>query len=198
MRARELKVTGAVEFSPRTFPDSRGLFVSPFQGDAFAEAVGHRLTVAQTNHSRSHRGTIRGLHFSDVPPGQAKYVYCPQGALLDFVIDVRVGSPTYGVWDAVRLDTVDFRAVYVPEGVAHGFVALEDDTVLSYLCSTGYNPGSEHGINPLDPMLALPWSVDEPILSEKDAAAPTLAEAAASGLLPTYEACLARYASLRG
>lgn len=198
MQARELKVTGAIEFSPRTFPDSRGVFVSPFQGDVFAEAVGHRLTVAQTNHSRSRRGTIRGLHFSDVPPGQAKYVYCPQGALLDFVVDVRVGSPTYGVWDAVRLDTADFRAVYVPEGVAHGFVALEDDAVLSYLCSTGYNPGSEHGINPLDPELALPWSVGEPILSEKDTAAPTLAEAAADGLLPTYDACLARYASLRG
>ncbi|SDH55985.1 dTDP-4-dehydrorhamnose 3,5-epimerase [Actinokineospora alba] len=198
MQARELKVTGAIEFSPRTFPDSRGLFVSPFQGEAFEKAVGHRLTVAQTNHSRSHRATIRGLHFADVPPGQAKYVYCPQGALLDFVVDVRVGSPTYGAWDAVRLDTVDFRAVYVPEGVAHGFVALEDDTVLSYLCSTGYNPGSERGIHPLDPDLALPWSVDEPILSEKDAAAPTLAEAAAAGLLPTYDACLARYADLRG
>lgn len=198
MQARELKVTGAIEFTPRTFPDSRGVFASPFQGDAFAEAVGHRLTVAQTNHSRSRRGTIRGLHFSDVPPGQAKYVYCPQGALLDFVVDIRVGSPTYGVWDAVRLDTVDFRAVYVPEGIAHGFVALEDDTVLSYLCSTGYNPGSEHGINPLDPDLGLPWSVEKPILSEKDAAAPTLAEAAVAGLLPTYEACLARYADLRG
>ncbi|MGH3858706.1 dTDP-4-dehydrorhamnose 3,5-epimerase family protein [Actinokineospora sp.] len=198
MRARELKVIGAVEFSPRTFPDSRGVFVSPFQGDGFAEAVGHRLTVAQTNHSRSRRGTIRGLHFSDVPPGQAKYVYCPQGALIDFVVDVRVGSPTYGVWDAVRLDPVDFRAVYVPEGVAHGFVSLEDDTVLSYLCSTGYNPGSEHGLNPLDPELALPWSVDDPTLSGKDAAAPTLAEAAEAGLLPTYDACLARYADLRG
>ncbi|WP_436492038.1 dTDP-4-dehydrorhamnose 3,5-epimerase family protein [Actinokineospora sp. HUAS TT18] len=199
MQARELKIPGTFEFTPRTFPDSRGVFVSPFQGDAFAEAVGHRLTVAQTNHSKSKRGSIRGLHFADVPPGQAKYVYCPQGALLDFVVDIRVGSPTYGVWDAVRLDPVDFRAVYVPEGIGHGFVALEDDTVISYLCSTGYNPGAEHGINPLDPELALPWSPDvEPLLSEKDAAAPTLAEAAAAGLLPRYEDCQARYAALRG
>ncbi|SDD22306.1 dTDP-4-dehydrorhamnose 3,5-epimerase [Actinokineospora iranica] len=198
MQVRELNVSDAFEFTPRTFPDSRGVFVSPFQGEAFAKAVGHPLTVAQTNHSRSRRGSIRGLHFADVPPGQSKYVYCPSGALLDFVVDIRVGSPTFGQWDAVRLDPVDFRAVYVPEGVAHGFVALEDDTVISYLCSTGYNPSAEHGINPLDPDLALPWAEDiEPLLSEKDAAAPTLAEAKAAGLLPTYAACQARYERLR-
>ncbi|CRK59671.1 dTDP-4-dehydrorhamnose 3,5-epimerase [Alloactinosynnema sp. L-07] len=197
MQARELKVPGAFEFTPRVFPDSRGLFVSPFQEDVFLDAVGHRLTVAQTNHSKSRRGSIRGLHFADVPPGQAKYVHCSQGALLDIVVDIRVGSPTFGVWDSVRLDPLDFRAVYVPEGLAHGIMALEDDTVISYLCSTGYNPGAEHGINPLDPELALPWSADvEPTLSEKDAAAPTLAEALAAGLLPRYEDCLARYAAL--
>ena len=82
---------------------------------------------------------------SPVPPGQAKYLYCPQGAFLDVVVDIRVGSPTFGTWDATRLDPVGFRAVYVPEGVAHGMLALEDDTVISYLCSTGYNPGREIG-----------------------------------------------------
>ncbi len=133
-----------------------------------------------------------------MPPGQAKYVYCPQGALLDFVIDIRVGSPTFGQWDMVRLDPENFRAVYVPEGVGHGFVALEDDTVISYLCSTGYNPGAEHGIHPLDPTLALPWS-DEvaAVMSDKDAAAPSLAEAEAAGLLPNYADCVARYEKLR-
>ncbi|WP_156756671.1 dTDP-4-dehydrorhamnose 3,5-epimerase family protein [Actinokineospora pegani] len=201
MQARELTVPGAFEFTPRTFPDSRGVFVSPFQGEAFTKAVGHPLTVAQSNHSTSRRGSVRGLHFADVPPGQAKYVYCPQGALLDFVVDIRVGSPTFGQWDCVRLDPVDFRGVYVPEGVGHGFVALEDDTVISYLCSTGYNPGAEHGIDPMDQELALPWGqgVDgfEPLLSEKDASAPSLAEAAASGLLPRYTDCLAWYDKLR-
>ncbi len=198
MQVRELNVPDAFEFTPRTFPDGRGVFVSPFQGEAFAKAVGHPLTVAQTNHSRSRRGTIRGLHFADVPPGQAKYVYCPQGALLDVVVDIRVGSPTFGVWDAVRLDPVDFRAVYVPEGVAHGLVALEEETVISYLCSTGYNPAAEHGINPLDPALDLPWSAEvEAVLSDKDAAAPTLAEAEAAGLLPHYADCVARYEALR-
>ncbi|WP_026424463.1 dTDP-4-dehydrorhamnose 3,5-epimerase family protein [Actinokineospora inagensis] len=198
MQARELRVPDAVEFTPRTFPDARGVFVSPFQGEAFTKAVGHPLPVAQTNHSRSRKGSIRGLHFADVPPGQAKYVYCPQGALLDYVVDIRVGSPTFGQWDVVRLDPVDFRAVYVPEGVGHGFVALEEDTVISYLCSTGYNPSAERGINPLDPDLALPWASElAPLMSDKDTAAPTLAEAEAAGILPSYADCQARYAALR-
>ncbi|MBM7770000.1 dTDP-4-dehydrorhamnose 3,5-epimerase [Actinokineospora baliensis] len=198
MQARELRVPDAFEFTPRTFPDARGVFVSPFQGESFAKAVGHPFTVAQTNHSRSRKGSVRGLHFADVPPGQAKYVYCPQGALLDFVVDIRVGSPTFGVWDVVRLDPVDFRAVYVPEGVGHGFVALEDDTVISYLCSTGYNPSAERGINPLDPALALPWAPDlEPLMSDKDVAAPSLAEAEAAGLLPNYADCVEWYSKLR-
>ena len=199
MQARELAVPGAFEFTPRSFPDNRGLFASPFQGDAFAEAVGHRLTIAQTNHSLSRRGVIRGIHFADVPPGQAKFVYCPAGAALDFVVDLRVGSPTFGTWDVVRIDAQDFRGVYVPEGLGHGFIALEDGTVVNYLCSTGYNPGAEHGVNPLDPELGLPWAEGvEPVLSEKDEQAPSLAQAQAAGLLPRYEDCLARYAELKG
>lgn len=198
MEVRELPVPGAFEFTPRAFPDERGVFVCPYQEDHFVKAVGHPLRLAQSNHSRSRRGSVRGLHFADVPPGQAKYVYCPQGALLDVVVDIRTGSPTFGQWAAARLDPVDFRAVYVPEGLAHGFIALEDDTVLSYLCSTGYHPGAEHGIDPLDPALGLPWPADvEPLLSDKDRAAPSLAEAEAAGLLPSYADCVARYRELR-
>jgi epimerase EvaD len=195
---RELAVADAFEFTPRTFPDARGVFVSPYQEEIFVKAVGHPLRLAQSNHSRSRRGTLRGLHFADVPPGQAKYVYCPSGALLDLVVDIRVGSPTFGAWDTVRLDPESFRAVYLPEGVAHGFLALEDDTVISYLCSTGYNPAAEHGLNPLDPALglALPDGF-EALLSDKDAGAPTLAQARAAGMLPTYGECAVRYASLR-
>lgn len=198
MDARELAVRDAFEFVPRTFPDHRGVFVAPFQESAFVKAVGHPLHLAQTNHSRSGRGTIRGMHFADTPPGQAKYVYCPQGALLDVVVDIRVGSPTFGRWDAVRLDGTECRAVYVAEGLGHGFIALEDDTVMSYLCSTGYNPAAEHGFTPLDPDLGLPWPADlTPVLSEKDTAAPTLAEAETAGLLPSYESCVAHYERLR-
>ena len=136
------------------------MFAAPFQGAAFREALGFDLTVAQTNHSVSARGVIRGVHFADVPPGQAKYVYCPRGALLDVVVDVRVGSPTFGRFEAVELDGRSCRAVYLAEGLGHAFVALEDDTVMAYLCSTPYNPGAEHGVSPLDPALGLPWPAD--------------------------------------
>jgi dTDP-4-dehydrorhamnose 3,5-epimerase len=197
MQARELAIAGVYEFSPKSFGDNRGVFTAPFQGDVFTQAVGHRLTLGQTNHSVSRLGTIRGIHFADTPPGQAKYIYCPRGSMLDVIVDVRVGSPTFGEWVAVTLDSRSFKAVYLPEGLGHGFVALEDDTAMSYLCSTGYNPGGEHGITPLDPALNLPWPHTlEPILSEKDAKAPTLAEAEAAGMLPSYSACLAHYATL--
>lgn len=200
MQVRRLDITGAFEFTPKCFPDHRGLFVAPFQEPAFTEATGHPLTVAQTNHSVSARDVIRGVHFADTPPGQAKYVYCAQGALLDVVVDVRVGSPTFGRWEAIRLDSSKYTAVYLAEGLGHAFLALTANTVVSYLCSTGYNPEAEHGVNPLDPELGLPWSDEidgEPILSEKDRTAPTLAEAADQGLLPDYHACLAHYESLR-
>jgi 5-epimerase len=198
MEVRELAVPGTFEFTPRVFPDDRGLFVCPFEEESFLKAVGHPLRLAQTNHSRSRRGVVRGMHFADVPPGQAKYVYCPQGALLDVVLDIRVGSPTFGAWDTVRLDPVEFRAVYVPEGVAHGVMALEDDSVISYLCSTGYNPGREHGLDPLDPAVGLPWPADiEIVMSDKDRAAPSLAAAKESGLLPSYADCQAHYQRLR-
>ena len=198
MEARELSIAGVFEFTPRVFPDDRGVFACPYQEEPFVKAVGHPLRLAQSNHSRSRRGSVRGLHFADVPPGQAKYLYCSQGALLDVVVDIRVGSPTFGQWDAVRLDAVDFRAVYVPEGFGHAFMALDEDTVISYLCSTGYNPGAEHGIDPLDPALGLPWPADvEPLLSSKDLEAPTLAAAESAGHLPSYADCLARYRELR-
>jgi dTDP-4-dehydrorhamnose 3,5-epimerase len=198
VQVRELAVRDAFEFTPRSFADSRGVFVAPFQEEAFIKATGHPLRLAQSNHSRSRRGSVRGLHFADVPPGQAKYVYCPTGSLLDVVVDIRVGSPTFGAWDATILDPDEFLAVYVPEGVAHAFVALEDDTVISYLCSAGYNPAAEHGIHPLDPALGLPWPTDiTPVLSDKDAAAPTLAEARDAGMLPEYDDCVRHYESLK-
>lgn len=198
MDVRELAVRDAYEFTPPVFPDQRGLFVAPFQEPAFVEAIGHPMRVAQTNHSVSRKGTVRGVHFADTPPGQAKYVYCPSGALLDVVVDLRVGSPTFGRWDAVRLDSREFRAVYLAEGLGHAFMALEDGTAMAYLCSTSYNPPAEHGITPLDPALELPWPSDvEPILSPKDSEAPTLEQAELQGLLPDYEACVAHYERLR-
>lgn len=197
MDFRPLAVEGAWEITPRQFPDDRGVFLESFRGDKLAEHVGHRLDVVQTNVSVSSRGTVRGIHFADVPPSQAKYVTALSGTLLDFVIDIRVGSPTFGTWDTVLLDATDRRAVYLAEGLGHAFIALEDETTAMYLCSATYNPEREHGIHPLDPELALTFPDDlEPLLSPKDAAAPSFAEARDQGLLPTYAACRELYASL--
>ncbi|GAA1966235.1 dTDP-4-dehydrorhamnose 3,5-epimerase [Terrabacter lapilli] len=191
MEIRPLKIDGAWEISPRLFPDDRGVFLESFRGDHLAEVIGHRLDVVQTNVSVSACGTVRGIHFADVPVGQAKYVTAVSGSLVDYVVDLRVGSPTFGQWDSVVLDAVDRRAVYLAEGLGHAFCALEDGTTAHYLCSAAYNPSAEHGIHPLDPGvgLVLPDGI-EPLLSPKDAAAPTLTEAQESGLLPTYAACL--------
>ena len=200
VQVRELTVPGAWLFSPPVFPDSRGAFAAPFQAEVFAGTVGHPLHVAQANTSVSRRGVVRGVHFADVPPGQAKYVQCTAGALLDVVVDLRVGSPTFGAWDAVRLDGEAREALYIPEGLGHAFLALADDTVATYLCSTAYDPGAEHGVDPLDPELGLPWTEHVPreelVLSEKDAGAPTLARARDEGLLPDAAACAARRTAL--
>jgi dTDP-4-dehydrorhamnose 3,5-epimerase len=124
-------------------------------------------------------------------------VQCFSGRILDVVVDIRVGSPTFGQWDAVELDDEGRRGLYIAEGLGHAFCALSDSATVGYLCSTPYSPGREFGIHPLDPALGLPWpSGAESVLSEKDAAAPTLAEAKESGLLPTMEECQAFTATL--
>ncbi len=192
MQVDELNVPGAWSFTPRQFGDPRGVFLEWYRADVLERELGHRLTVAQANHSVSARGTLRGMHFADVPPGQAKYVYCTRGAVLDVVVDLRVGSASFGASDAVQLDDVDRRGVYLSEGLGHGFLALTDDASVTYLLSEPYNPGAEHGVHPLDPALALPWPADlTPLLSDKDRDAPTLDEAVERGLLPDYERCLA-------
>jgi dTDP-4-dehydrorhamnose 3,5-epimerase len=192
-----LDIEGAWVVRPRVFSDDRGDFLEWFRGADFGGATGHDLSLAQANCSVSRRGSLRGIHFADVPPGQAKYVTCVRGAVLDVVVDIRVGSPTYGQSQLVPLDDSGHHAVYVSEGLGHGFLALTDDATVIYLCSAPYNPTGEHGINPLDPALAIPWPSDvAPLLSEKDAAAPSLAEAKEQGLLPLYDACVSYRAAL--
>jgi len=195
MQFRELSVPGAWEITPQKFTDPRGTFLEWFKEGAFERAVGHPLNLAQANCSVSAAGVLRGIHFAMVPPGQAKYVTCPKGAVLDVTVDIRVGSPTFGRWDAVLLDDVDRRAVYLAEGLGHAFMSLEDDSTVVYLCSTPYTPGREHGINPLDPAIGIEWptmardgSPIVPLLSPKDEAAPTFADAAVQGVLPDLRA----------
>ena len=197
MKIRPLAIDGAWEITPELHGDARGLFLEWYRFDRLAEEVGHRLRVAQSNISVSARDVVRGIHFAIVPPGQAKYVTCVRGAVFDVAVDLRVGSPTFGRWESVRLDDSRRAAAYLAEGIGHGFCALTDDATLSYLCSEVYAPQREHAVHPLDPDLGIEWPAGTPVLSERDAAAPTLAEANARGLLPDYEACLDWTRSLR-
>ncbi|OUE15598.1 dTDP-4-dehydrorhamnose 3-epimerase [Clavibacter michiganensis subsp. michiganensis] len=151
MQIRELAVPDGYEITPVQRADDRGVFLEWYRFDELERVVGHRLDLRQANMSVSKRGVVRGVHFADVPRGQAKYVKAVSGAVLDFVIDIRVGSPTFGQWDSVRLDTETHKAVYISEGLGHCFVALTDDAAVTYLVSDVYNPGAEHGITPLDP-----------------------------------------------
>jgi epimerase EvaD len=191
MESRRLAVEGALEFTPQVFEDARGLFVSPFQEAAFVAAHGRPLfPVAQTSHGKSRRDVVRGVHYTRVPPGGPQYVYCPQGEVLDIVVDLRVGSPTFGRADAVLLDQRHFRAVFIPVGVGHAYVSLRDDSVMSYVLAAAYVPENELAVSAFDPELPLPIPGDiEPIVSDRDRAAPTLAEARAAGLLPDYARC---------
>ncbi|MBD0747677.1 dTDP-4-dehydrorhamnose 3,5-epimerase family protein [Streptomyces sp. CBMA152] len=195
---RELSIEGAWVSEPQVFLDSRGSFHEWFKEGDFHSATGHALGLAQANCSVSARGTLRGVHFADVPPGQAKYVKCVRGAVLDVVVDLRTGSPTFQRWEPVLLDDRDHRSVHLAEGLGHAFMALTEGATVVYLCSEGYAPTREHGIHPLDPDLAIEWPTHlTPLLSPKDAGAPSLAEAGERGLLPSYAACTAWYARQR-
>ena len=197
MEVEALSVADVWLCTPRQFPDDRGVFLEWFRADLLADHTKRRFDVLQANHSISRAGTLRGLHFADVPPGQAKYVYCARGAILDVVVDVREGSPTYGEHAAARLDDQSRRGLFIAEGLAHGFCALSETAEVTYLVSTTYNPALERSVNPLDPAIALPWPTDvDLVLSDKDRAAPNLEQARATGGLPSYDACRKRYAAL--
>jgi dTDP-4-dehydrorhamnose 3,5-epimerase len=189
MKIRPLTIEGAFEITPTQHRDPRGTFLEWYRFDALEAAVGHPLDLVQANLSTSVRNAIRGIHFADVPPGQAKYITCVAGAVLDVVVDIRVGSPTFGTWEAVPLDDEDRRAVYLAEGLGHGFCAVTENATVAYLCSATYRPGHEHGIDPLDPELGITWPTGTPLLSTKDAEAPSLAEMRAAGRLPKWDTC---------
>jgi len=190
VQIRPLDVAGAFEISPAHWDDSRGTFLEWYRFDALEEATGRSLDLRQANVSVSKRGVVRGIHFADTPPGQAKYVTVPHGAILDFVVDIRVGSPTFGASDSVRLDDIDRRSLFIEEGLGHAFIALEEDTVVSYLVTGVYDPAHEHGISPFDTDIALPFPAEagELIVSDKDRDAPTLAQAREQGILPDFAA----------
>ncbi|MEO3796151.1 dTDP-4-dehydrorhamnose 3,5-epimerase family protein [Nonomuraea sp. B10E15] len=180
---KPLRIEGAFLVEPEIFPDERGHFAELFQQRAIEGPTGGRMPVAQVNCSVSRRGTIRGVHSCATPPGQARYVTCVSGAILDVIVDIRPGSPTFGEHVAVPLDEYSRHAVHLAEGLGHAFAPISEQATVVYLCSTAYNPALEIRVNPLDPDLALPWAASPRILSDQDAKAPTLREAEAAGLL---------------
>ena len=190
MKVRELKIPGAWEITPTIHGDSRGLFFEWLTDRGFTGFAGHRLDVRQANCSVSSAGVLRGVHFAQLRPSQAKYATCVSGSAFDVVVDIRVGSPTFGQWDSVLLDDKDRRTIYISEGLGHGFLALQDNSTVMYLCSAEYNPQREHTICATDPALAIDWPLVDgaaPSLSDRDAAAPGFDEVRAAGLLPTWE-----------
>jgi dTDP-4-dehydrorhamnose 3,5-epimerase len=170
------KLDGVVLLEPTVHGDTRGFMVETYRKGTWAE-LGIGVEFVQHNHSRSSRGTLRGIHFQ-TEPGQAKLVRCPRGAVLDVAVDLRRDSPTFGQWEGHVLDDEKHRQLFVPVGFGHGFAVLSDVADVTYLLSSDYDPLTETGIAWDDPDVGVDWQVDEPLLSERDKSASKLAEVA--------------------
>ena len=190
MGAKELKIKGSWEISLEQFIDNRGSFFESFRLNSLENIIGRKFDVKQSNTSISRAGSIRGIHFAQVPPSQAKYIQCQKGSILDFVIDVRVGSPTFGQHVSIELNSKIPKAIFIEEGLAHAFIALEDDTIVTYFVNQYFNPTNEKAINPLDSEISINWGNLKYLISEKDKNAKTLSEMQELGHLPIYEDCL--------
>ena len=187
----ELNISGTWVNSPKVFGDLRGTFHEVFQHQKLIETIGFDFSVKQVNQSTSSKGVLRGIHWADLPAGQAKFVSCVSGSLLDFVVDLRTDSPTFGSFDSVLLSASNKKSILISSGIGHAFLSLEDGTIANYLCSEPFNPSGERSMNPLDERIALPLAgqleamgLSDVIVSDKDLAAPGLEEYIASGLLP--------------
>lgn len=172
MEIRKTHIEGLIEIFPRIFKDDRGFFLETHSKQAFLK-VGLDIDFVQDNQSFSKKGVVRGLHFQNAPFAQGKLVRVVSGKALDIAVDIRPGSPTFGQWESFLLDPSLSNMVYIPEGFAHGFTALED-CVFSYKCTNVYDKNSESGILWNDPDLKIDWQVKSPIVSEKDKQLPTL------------------------
>ncbi|GGK55723.1 dTDP-4-dehydrorhamnose 3,5-epimerase family protein [Nocardia camponoti] len=157
MHFRELAIPGAWEMTPRLHGDDRGMFCESFKASEFEKATGRPFELHQVNTSVSAAGVLRGIHYTDNPPGQAKYVTCVRGAFLDVVVDLRPGSPTYGRWDSVLLDETSRRSVFLSEGLGHAILSLADGSTVTYLCSLEYSPEFDRDMDAFDPTLAIDW-----------------------------------------
>ena len=177
MQVKHYALDGPLEFIPSLFGDPRGVFYETFSARLMQEAgVPADLDWVQDNQSKSQPGVLRGLHFQGPPHAQAKLVRVAQGRVLDVVVDIRRDSPTFGQHATVELSAALGNVLFVPIGFAHGFVALEEDTLFLYKCSNYYAPSSEGGLLWNDPALGIDWNIEHPLVSPKDAILPTLAE----------------------
>lgn len=170
-----LEIPDVVLIKPKVFKDERGFFLETYKASDF-ESMGINNSFNQDNHSRSKKGVLRGLHYQLNPKAQGKLVRCIRGKIWDVAVDIRRGSPWFGKWVAVELSEENKYMLWIPEGFAHGFVALEDADVI-YKCTSEYDPALDRGILWKDPDIAIPWPITSPILSAKDANLPTLREA---------------------
>ncbi len=176
MRVLETSLDGALVLEPTVHGDDRGFFAETYRTNVWADA-GIDVEFVQDNHSRSRRGTLRGMHFQ-THPGQAKLVRCARGRILDVVVDLRRGSETFGRWDGQELDDVGLRQLWIPVGFAHGFCVLSDEADVVYKCSSYYDQETEAGIAFDDPDVGIAWPEMELTVSERDRTAPRLAEIA--------------------
>ena len=189
MKVTPLQIDGSWIVELSKFQDSRGFFFESFREDVAEKHFGRKFQVKQSNTSVSKKGSVRGIHYALVPPSQAKYVQCQKGSIIDYIIDIRIGSPTFSQYAKIQLSAEKPQAIFIEEGLAHAFVALEDETVVTYLVSENYNPDREKGINPFDSDLKIKWPNINLELSEKDKLANSLEEARNQNLLPAFDDC---------
>jgi len=168
MKIIKTPISGLLILQPSVFEDNRGRFIESWNSNSFNEAVGREVTFVQDNESISKGGVLRGLHFQIPPAPQAKLVRVSRGAILDVAVDLRSSSPTFGMHYAVELDALSGIQFWIPEGFAHGFLSLEDDTQVQYKCTAPYNPECESSLMWNDPGLGIDWGIEKPMLSDRD------------------------------
>jgi len=186
MKLTPLDIEGAWLAESPVWGDERGFFREWFKCDDLKAATGRDFGVAQANISLSSAGTLRGIHYSMAPGGQAKWITCVSGSIKDVIVDIRPSSKSFGKWVEIKLESNSGNAVFISEGLGHGFLALEDNTSIAYLVSTPFSPKDEMEINPLDEKIGIDWGLDtEPFkISEKDRNAPLLNSLLKEGKLP--------------
>jgi dTDP-4-dehydrorhamnose 3,5-epimerase len=189
MELTPLGIDGVWLAESPVWSDDRGFFREWFKSEDVKKATGREFGIEQANISLSSRGTLRGIHYSIAPRGQAKWITCVTGSIKDVIVDIRPESKTFGQWIEVELTGNSGKAVFIREGLGHGFVALEDSTAVAYLVSTSFSPTEEFEINPLDEKIGINWGMDlsELKISDKDLIAPTLTERLLQDKLPAIK-----------